>query len=57
MQVRYKTPSDLAGRIMIETEIEPTLDQMLAAFNPKKHGGEVMTGASVGVEAFADGNP
>lgn len=45
------------GRIIIETETEPTLEQMLAAFDPKKHGGEVMAGGSMGLEAFADGNP
>lgn len=44
------------GRIVIETEDEPTLDQMLAAFDPKKHGGEAMVGGAVGVEAFADGD-
>lgn len=27
------------GRIIIESETEPTLDQMLAAFDPEKHGG------------------
>lgn len=43
------------GRIVIEIEAEPTLDQMLASFNPMKHGGEVMSGRAVGVEAFADG--
>ncbi|WP_214670081.1 hypothetical protein, partial [Escherichia coli] len=42
------------GRIVIETEAEPTLDQMLASFDPKKHGGEVMAGRATGVEAFAD---
>ena len=41
------------GRIVIETETEPTLDQMLAAFDPKRHGGEVMADRPVGVEAFA----
>jgi antitoxin MazE len=43
------------GRIVIEveTEIERTLKQMLAAFDPKKHGGESMAGGCVGVEAFA----
>ncbi|MDR6860948.1 hypothetical protein [Variovorax guangxiensis] len=41
------------GRIVIEAETEPTLEQMLAAFDPKKHGGEAMAGGSVGVEAFA----
>ena len=41
------------GRIVIEAETEPTLEQMLAAFNPKKHSGESMSGGSVGVEAFA----
>lgn len=44
------------GRIVIETEVEPTLDQMLAAFDPRRHGGEVMAGKAVGVEAFADGD-
>lgn len=41
------------GRIVIEVDAEPTLEQMLAAYDPKKHGGEVMTGRAVGVEAFA----
>ena len=41
------------GRIVIEIETEPTLKQMLAAFDPKKHGGEMMADRSVGVEAFA----
>jgi antitoxin MazE len=31
------------GRIVVESELEPTLAQMLAAFNSRKHGGEVMT--------------
>jgi antitoxin MazE len=44
------------GRIIIETEAEPTLNQMLAAFDPKKHGGEVMAGGATGVEAFAHGD-
>lgn len=42
------------GCIVIETEVEPTLEQMLAAFDPKKQCGEVMVGRAVGVEAFAD---
>ena len=42
------------GCIVIETEAEPTLEQMLAAFDPKKHGGELMAGGPMGVEAFAD---
>ena len=41
------------GRIIIESETEPTLEQMLASFNPNKHGGEVMADAPCGVEAFA----
>lgn len=45
------------GRIVIDTEVEPTLEQMLAAFDPEKHGGEVMGGGALGVEAFANGNP
>jgi antitoxin MazE len=44
------------GRIVIETEVEPTLDQMLAAFDPKKHGGEAISGGAVGKEAFAHGD-
>lgn len=44
------------GRIVIETEMEPTLDQMLAAFDPKKHSGEAMADGAVGVEAFAHGD-
>jgi antitoxin MazE len=42
------------GRIVIDSETEPTLDQMLAAFDPKKHGSEAMAGGAVGVEAFAN---
>lgn len=42
-----------SGSILIESLTEPTLEQMLAAFAPKKHGGEVMADAPVGVEAFA----
>ena len=41
------------GKIVIESETEPTLEQMLAAFDPKRHGGEVIADAPVGVEAFA----
>jgi antitoxin MazE len=41
------------GRIVIDSETEPTLEQMLAAFDPKKHGGELMADHAVGVEAFA----
>ena len=44
------------GRIVIETEVEPTLEQMLAAFDPKKHGGEAMPDRPVGKEAFANGD-
>jgi antitoxin MazE len=44
------------GRIVIETDVEPTLDQMLAAFDPKKHGGEAMADHSIGKEAFANGD-
>ena len=40
------------GRIVIETEVEPTLEQMLAAFDPKRHGGEAMAFAPVGVEVL-----
>jgi antitoxin MazE len=30
------------GRIVIETQIEPTLEEMLAAFDPLRHAGEAM---------------
>jgi antitoxin MazE len=43
------------GRIVIEAKLEPTLEQMLAAFDPKRHGGELMAGRAAGVEAFAAG--
>lgn len=41
------------GRIVIESETEPTLEQMLAAFDPNKHGGEVIADGPRGVEVFA----
>jgi len=44
------------GRIVIETEVEPTLDEMLAAFDPKKHGGEAMADRPVGKDAFDNGD-
>lgn len=44
------------GRIVIETETEPTLEQMLTAFDPMQHGGEAMEGGAAGVEAFARGD-
>ncbi|MDP3883641.1 hypothetical protein [Hydrogenophaga sp.] len=44
------------GCIVIEAEAEPTLEQMLQAFDPRKHGGEELTGGAMGVEAFAKGN-
>ncbi|MFM7532472.1 MAG: hypothetical protein ACKO5J_08290 [Rubrivivax sp.] len=44
------------GRIVVETDVEPTLDQMLAAFDPTKHGGEAMADRPVGNEAFARGD-
>jgi hypothetical protein len=43
------------GRIVIETDTEATLDQMLAAFDPQKHGSEAMESGAVGVEAFISG--
>ena len=41
------------GRIVIETKTEPTLEQMLAAFDPQRHGGELMADGAAGVEAFS----
>ncbi len=40
------------GRIVIETDVDPTLEQMLAAFDPKRHAGEVMADAPVGLEVI-----
>jgi antitoxin MazE len=40
------------GRIIIETSNqEPTLGEMLASFDPKRHSGEAMAFTPVGVEA------
>jgi len=41
------------GRISIEADTEPTLEQMLAKFDPVKHGGEIMAGSPVGAEVIA----
>lgn len=41
------------GRIVIETDAELSLDQMLEAYDPKKHCGELMSDGPVGAEAFA----
>ena len=41
------------GRIVIESNSELTLEHMLAAFDPVRHGGEVMADSPRGVEAFA----
>lgn len=43
----------MRGRIFIEYQTEPTLEQMLAAFNPDKHGREVIADAPRGMEVFA----
>jgi antitoxin MazE len=40
------------GRIVIETDTEPTLEQMLSSFDPKRHGGEAMGDAPVGLEVI-----
>lgn len=40
------------GRIVIETQLEPTLHEMLAAFDPKRHAGEAMAFAPLGVEVL-----
>jgi len=45
--------SAMPGRIVIEADNRPTLEQMLAAFDPEKHGGELMASALVGAEVFA----
>ncbi len=41
------------GRIVVEAmQNEPTLDEMLAAFDPQRHAGEVMAFAPVGREVL-----
>ena len=40
------------GRIVIEVDAEPSLEQMLAAFDPKRHGGELMADAAIGLEVI-----
>ena len=39
-----------AGRVVIEVEAKPSLEQMLARFDPVKHGGEAMADHPIGVE-------
>lgn len=41
------------NHIARESEIEPTLPQMLAAFDPQRHGGEFIADAPRGVEDIA----
>lgn len=41
-----------SGRIVIETIAEPSLEQMLQAFDPQRHAGEAMADAPVGVETI-----
>ena len=43
----------MPGRILIDAKTEPTLEEMLAAFIPEKHGGELMVGEPIGLEAVA----
>lgn len=40
------------GRIVIEAAGRPTLDQLLAAFDPKRHGGEAMAFQPIGREVI-----
>ena len=45
------------GRIVIECETEPTLEQMLEAFDPKWHGGELMADGPVASSACSTREP
>lgn len=49
---RLGTSTNPAGRSARKSPRQP-LAQLLAAFDPQKHGGEVMADAPVGAEAFA----
>ena len=40
------------GRIVIESAQKPSLEQLLAQFDPERHGGEVMDFAPVGNEVI-----
>ncbi len=40
------------GRIVIEAEKEPSLDDMLAAFDPSRHSGESMAFTPVGAKVI-----
>ena len=40
------------GRLVIETQLEPTLEELLQAFDPKRHGGEAMAFGPVGKEVL-----
>jgi hypothetical protein len=40
------------GRTVIESETEPALEQMLTAFDPVKHSGELMAGGLRGAKAL-----
>jgi antitoxin MazE len=40
------------GRIVIEADKEPSLDDMLAAFDPARHSGEAMAFTPVGAEVI-----
>jgi hypothetical protein len=40
----------MPGRIVIDAKTEPTLEEMLAAYIPEKHGGEFMVDRPVGAE-------
>jgi antitoxin MazE len=41
------------GQLIVEVLAKPSLDHMLANFDPQKHGGEVMADRYVGVELSA----
>lgn len=45
----------VSGGVLIRSTLQPSLRlaQMLEAFDPEKHGGEVMADRPVGMEAFA----
>lgn len=40
------------GRIVVQAEVKPTLEQMLAAFDPVHHGGEVLSAVPIGREVI-----
>ena len=49
----WRLPARVTSELRPVVETESALEQMLAAFSPTRHGGEVMASGAAGLEAFA----